>query len=319
MPIRADEALYEVALLSQELLFHRCNPSRSPRSSESRAPRKFQKWQRTLSNYLHDRAGVDPTCECAAPSCFLVTLPLRAFSCYRFSGAPGSTVFAISWFASKPGRNLQTQISRRWTADVGIASAISKPSACDCFKRRQFQSKAEDDRLLPWTRLPRPCAPSRSQRNHRRLNTLAGGELSQPEAVRLFHPLLQDGISIPYEELAQISVPASADIGQYVLATVERSPGATPNQAANPRPFSWRWLGAFVDSPRRNMNLPPDRRLLPSIRAQLANNSDSIQVIVLVVLRAFHGDLGSESLVCHLIHVDPLRDRCRTFHGPAFI
>ena len=36
--------------------------------------------------------------------------------------------FAISWFASKPGRNLKTQISRRrWAADVGIASAISKP------------------------------------------------------------------------------------------------------------------------------------------------------------------------------------------------
>jgi hypothetical protein len=36
---------------------------------------------------------------------------------------------AISWFASKPGRNLQTQISRRWLADVGIAAAISKPGA----------------------------------------------------------------------------------------------------------------------------------------------------------------------------------------------
>jgi hypothetical protein len=45
--------------------------------------------------------------ECAALSSFLVTLPLQAFSGYRFSGAPGSTVFAISWFASKPGRNLK--------------------------------------------------------------------------------------------------------------------------------------------------------------------------------------------------------------------
>ena len=37
---------------------------------------------------------------------------------------------AISWFASKPGRDIKTQISRRrWSADVGIASAISKPGA----------------------------------------------------------------------------------------------------------------------------------------------------------------------------------------------
>jgi len=47
--------------------------------------------------------------ECAAPSSFLVTLPFKAFSECRFSGAPGSTVFAISWFASKPGRNFKTQ------------------------------------------------------------------------------------------------------------------------------------------------------------------------------------------------------------------
>jgi hypothetical protein len=40
---------------------------------------------------------------------------------------------AISWFASKPGRNLKTPISRRWTADVEIASAISKPGV---FARR---------------------------------------------------------------------------------------------------------------------------------------------------------------------------------------
>jgi len=45
---------------------------------------------------------------------------------------------AISWFASKPGRNLQTQISRRrWAADVEIASAISKPGA---YARRHVQA-----------------------------------------------------------------------------------------------------------------------------------------------------------------------------------
>ena len=48
----------------------------------------------------------------------------------QVSGAPGSTVVPSHVFASKPGRDLKTQISRRWTADVGIASAISKPGAC---------------------------------------------------------------------------------------------------------------------------------------------------------------------------------------------
>ena len=45
-------------------------------------------------------------------------------------GGAGIDRCAISCFASKPGRNLKTQISRRrWTADVGIASAISTPGA----------------------------------------------------------------------------------------------------------------------------------------------------------------------------------------------
>jgi len=48
-----------------------------------------------------------PEWDALAPSSFLVTLSFRHFPGYRFSGAPGSTVFAISWFAGKPGRNLK--------------------------------------------------------------------------------------------------------------------------------------------------------------------------------------------------------------------
>ena len=34
---------------------------------------------------------------------------------------------AISWFASRPGRKSLTSVSSRWSVDVGIAHAISKP------------------------------------------------------------------------------------------------------------------------------------------------------------------------------------------------
>src|SRR5215469_12649833 len=54
----------------------------------------------------------------------------EAFPVYRFSGAPGSTVFAISWVRQQTWQESKTPISRRrWSADVGIASAISKPGA----------------------------------------------------------------------------------------------------------------------------------------------------------------------------------------------
>src|SRR6516164_3942886 len=82
---------------------------------------------------------------CAAPSSFVVTLPLKAFSGYRFSGAPGSTVFAISWFASKPGRNQKTQSvvirlqvweSRSDFPPVAfVPGVICKPSGCYCLRR----------------------------------------------------------------------------------------------------------------------------------------------------------------------------------------
>ena len=52
-------------------------------------------------------------------------------------GSAGIDRCAISCFASKPGRNSQNSDRRRWTADVGIAVAISKPGAC---ARRHVQA-----------------------------------------------------------------------------------------------------------------------------------------------------------------------------------
>ena len=102
--------------------------------------------------------------ECAAPSSFLVTLPLQAFSGYRFSRAPGSTVVPshVSPANLAGTSNLDR---RRWTADVGIASAISKPGACarrhvQAIRLRSLVVLTAGDKFLLCTRPPRPCAPS---------------------------------------------------------------------------------------------------------------------------------------------------------------
>ena len=106
---------------------------------------------------------------------------------------------------------------------VGIANAISKPGvfrqvsiAGQLFKLRQFQAKVEGDRLLPLRALPRLCAPSCWPAQ-------PPPPECQPrvEAVRLFHPLLQDGMSALHKELAQIPVPAPLGISQRLLATGE--------------------------------------------------------------------------------------------------
>src|ERR1700751_3972441 len=83
----------------------------------------------------------------------------------QVSGAPGSTVVPSHGFASKPGRNLRIQISRRWTADVGIASAISKPGACarrhvEAIRLRLFAVITAGDKPLLLIEPPGPCPPS---------------------------------------------------------------------------------------------------------------------------------------------------------------
>src|ERR1700693_806258 len=67
---------------------------------------------------------------------------LKAFSGYRFSRAPGSTVFAISWFASKPGRNLKLrsvvvvglqmwESRQRFPSLALVPGVMCRPSGCD--------------------------------------------------------------------------------------------------------------------------------------------------------------------------------------------
>src|SRR5215469_16902512 len=102
--------------------------------------------------------------ECAAPSSFLITLPLRHFRVTGF-GSAGIDRCAISWFASKPGRNLKTQ-----TVAVGLqmwellqrfsAWRLVPGAPVQYIKLRLFVAKAAADKLLLCTRPPRPCAPS---------------------------------------------------------------------------------------------------------------------------------------------------------------
>jgi len=78
--------------------------------------------------------------ECAAPSSFLVTLSFKAFSGYRFSRAPGSTVVP-SHVSPANLAGISNSDRRRWAANVGIVQrfpslalfpgVICRPSGCD--------------------------------------------------------------------------------------------------------------------------------------------------------------------------------------------
>src|ERR1700740_1479984 len=102
--------------------------------------------------------------ECAAPSSFLVTLPLEAFSGYRFRERRDRPLVHLM-VRQQTWQESQNSISRRWTADVGIASAISKPGACarrhmQAIRLQLFVVPAAGDRLLLCTKPPRPCDAS---------------------------------------------------------------------------------------------------------------------------------------------------------------
>jgi len=98
--------------------------------------------------------------ECAAPSSFLVSLPLEAFSGYRFRERRDRPLCHLK-VRQQTWQESQIPISRRWTADVGIASAISKPGACarrhvQAIRPQLFVVIAVADRLLLCTKSPRP-------------------------------------------------------------------------------------------------------------------------------------------------------------------
>src|SRR5215472_17546806 len=92
--------------------------------------------------------------------CALVLVSYAAFEAflvYRFSGAPGSTVFAISWFASKPGRNQELRL----VVVVGLQMWESRSDfqAWRCARRHVqairlplLVSPGAADTLLLWTK-----------------------------------------------------------------------------------------------------------------------------------------------------------------------
>src|SRR6266700_8033428 len=99
--------------------------------------------------------------------CALVLLSVAALegiSPTQVSGAPGSTV--VPSHASPANlAGISKLTRRRYIADVGISSAISKPGACarrpvQSIRPPRFVLTAAADTLLLCTRPPRPCAPS---------------------------------------------------------------------------------------------------------------------------------------------------------------
>src|ERR1039457_2056861 len=103
---------------------------------------------------------------CAALSSFLITLPLKAFSGYRFSRAPGSTVVPSH---GSPA-NLAGISKLRSVAVVGLQmweSRLRFPSLALCARRHVQAIRLPSlvlllagDKLLLYTEPPRPCAPS---------------------------------------------------------------------------------------------------------------------------------------------------------------
>src|ERR1700692_2618583 len=103
--------------------------------------------------------------ECAALSSFLITLPLKAFSGYRFSRAPGSTVVPSH---GSPA-NL-AGISKLRSVVVGLQMWESRqrfPSLALCARRhvqairlRSLVVLLAGDKPLLYREPPRPCAPS---------------------------------------------------------------------------------------------------------------------------------------------------------------
>jgi hypothetical protein len=101
--------------------------------------------------------------ECAALWSLLVTLPYGAIPSNRFRERRDRP-FCHLMIRQQTWQEFQNSDRRRWTADVGIALAISTPGAF-CV-RRHLQAirlpalTAAADRLLLCTKAPRPCALS---------------------------------------------------------------------------------------------------------------------------------------------------------------
>ena len=102
--------------------------------------------------------------ECAALSSYLVTQPLKAFPDYRFRERRVRPLCHLM-VRQQTWQEFKTQISRRWSADVGIATAISKPGAlpgvmCRPVRLRSFGQQWRAISFSFGRAPPRPCAPS---------------------------------------------------------------------------------------------------------------------------------------------------------------
>ena len=133
--------------------------------------------------------------ECAARSSYLVRQPRRLF---RFTGfeSAGFDRCVISWFASRPGRNHRLR-SSRWSVDVGIANAISKPGFSQASSADQLCCGCTDHDRRPIGFILSEYSPGHTRQligqgycGH--VTVEAGCELSQPrtQTGRLLRALL---------------------------------------------------------------------------------------------------------------------------------
>src|SRR5438105_4430971 len=89
---------------------------------------------------------------------------LEGFSCLQVSRAPGSTVVSSHGSPADLAEDHQLR-SSRWSVDVGIANAISKPGLSQASSAGQSQLQLHRptsgaDRVHSWRARPRPCAPT---------------------------------------------------------------------------------------------------------------------------------------------------------------
>src|SRR5438132_6836664 len=128
--------------------------------------------KRKMRKQVGLRKCIRPSLEHKAPGldgmrCALVLFSnaaLEGFSCLQVSRAPGSTVVSSHGSPADLAEDHQLR-SSRWSVDVGIANAISKPGLSQASSAGQSQLQLHRptsgaDRVHSWRARPRPCAPT---------------------------------------------------------------------------------------------------------------------------------------------------------------
>ena len=149
---------------------------------------------------------------------------LEGFSGLQVSRAPGSTVVSSHSSLADLAENRQLR-SRRWSVDVGIANAISKPGFSQASSADQLCCGCTDHDRRPIGFILSEYSPGHTRQligqgycGH--VTVEAGCELSQPrtQTGRLLRALLQDGTGPLHQESSQVRVPAFANPKQLLLA-----------------------------------------------------------------------------------------------------